>query len=328
MIRLYLRSRKWALAVAAASFLVIFVVYGLYFWQWGPAFYTVLVLTFVLLTAGALDFTVYRRRMYELRLLEKRAAQYLGDLPKTRDPMTAQYLALTAAVERRRRQELQQAEAWAAQARAYYTLWSHQVKTPMAAHALLLRDEKPDRQAMELELLKMGQYVDMALQYQRLDATENDLSVKRHSLDGLVRRTVKRVSPLFIGKQVGLELGELGREVLTDEKWLSFVLEQVLTNAVKYTPPGGKVRVRLAEGPCTLVVEDTGMGIRPEDLPRVFEWGYTGAAGRMEQRATGIGLALCRMAMDLLGHTIRLESAPGAGTRVYLELGREALPVE
>ena len=328
MIRLYCRSRKWAAAVAALCYALLFVIYGLYAVRWAPVLYTALVTLFVLLAAAAADFTVYRRRMEELALLEKRAEHFLGPLPEGQEPMRARYFALAAAVERRRRKDVAAATAAAKQGRDYYTLWSHQVKTPIAAMSLLLQDEHPDRQAMELELLKMGQYVDMALQYQRLEATENDLAMGKHQLDALVRRAVRQVSPLFIGKQVGLELDALNREVLTDEKWLAFVLEQLLTNAVKYTPPGGRVRLYLGEGPCTLVVADTGIGIRPEDLPRVFEWGYTGGNGRMEQRSTGIGLALCRRVMDLLGHGIRLESSVGAGTRVYLDLSRAGLPIE
>ncbi len=328
MLKNYWKSRKWAALLAAVCGLLILAVYGLYGLQWGPAVYTLLVLGAVLLTAAAVDYTAYRRRMEEVTLLERRAGQFLGPLPEVRDPLEARYLALTAAVERRRREELSAAGGAAAKAREYYTLWSHQIKTPIAAMTLLLRDPQPDRQAMELELLKIGQYVDMVLQYQRLESAENDLMFRRHDMDSLVRRAVRQVSPLFIGRRVKLELGALHREVLTDEKWLVFVLEQLLTNAVKYTPADGTVRVYFTDGPCTLAVEDTGIGIRPEDLPRVFEWGYTGAAGRMERRATGIGLALCRKSMDMLGHGIRLESEAGKGTRVLLELSRAKLLLE
>ena len=104
------------------------------------------------------------------------------------------------------------------------------------------------------------------------------------------------------------------------EKWLVFVLEQVLTNAVKYTRKG-KISIYLdPEKEKTLVVEDTGMGIRPEDLPRIFEWGYTGYNGRIKNRATGIGLALCRQTMEMLGHRISAKSEPGKGTCIYLDL--------
>ena len=117
-------------------------------------------------------------------------------------------------------------------------------------------------------------------------------------------------------------------EALTDEKWLCFILEQLLTNAVKYTKEGGTVTLSLSEkDPETLVVADTGIGILPEDLPRVFEWGYTGYNGRMDKRSTGIGLALCRQAANLLGHKLAIESAVGKGTKVFLTLSRPNLPI-
>ena len=156
MIRLYCRSRKWAAAVAALCYALLFVIYGLYAVRWAPVLYTALVTLFVLLAAAAADFTVYRRRMEELALLEKRAEHFLGPLPEGQEPMRARYFALAAAVERRRRKDVAAAAAAAKQGRDYYTLWSHQVKTPIAAMSLLLQDEHPDRQAMELELLKMG----------------------------------------------------------------------------------------------------------------------------------------------------------------------------
>lgn len=114
-------------------------------------------------------------------------------------------------------------------------------------------------------------------------------------------------------------------EVLTDEKWLVFVLEQILSNALKYTK-SGSIHIYLSpDAPKTLVIEDTGIGIAPEDLPRIFEKGYTGCNGRADKRSTGIGLYLCRQIMEKLSHTIRIESEMGAGTKVYLGLDTVSL---
>lgn len=133
-------------------------------------------------------------------------------------------------------------------------------------------------------------------------------------------KSPEKTGVLFRRTKLALELGNLQTDVLTDEKWLVFVLEQVLTNAVKYTRKG-KISIYLdPEKEKTLVVEDTGMGIRPEDLPRIFEWGYTGYNGRIKNRATGIGLALCRQTMEMLGHRISAKSEPGKGTCIYLDL--------
>lgn len=327
MLLLYAKSRRFAIVLIAACMGLLWALYGLYYAESGPAIYTLIVLGALIAAAATFDFLAYRRRYWEIAHLTRQAARFTGPLPQVSDPLQAQYLALTAAVEQRRCRERSERARAFEQARLYYTRWSHQVKTPLAALSLLLQDEAPDAEAMGREVLKLSQYVDMALQYQRLAASENDLVLRRCDVGALMRRAARDLSPLFIGKRVRLELGALARTVLTDEKWLSFVLEQVLTNAVKYTPAGGVVRIFFSEGD-TLCVSDTGIGIPPEDIPRVFEWGYTGAAGRLDQRATGVGLALCKRTMDLLGHRIAIESAPGQGTTVLLDLSRPELSVE
>ena len=109
--------------------------------------------------------------------------------------------------------------------------------------------------------------------------------------------------------------------MLTDSKWLAFVLEQLLTNAIKYTPERRRIALRL-EGR-TLLLQDSGIGIRAEDLPRIFEKGFTGCNGREEQHSTGLGLYLCRRILDKLGHPIRISSTPGQGTRVELDFSDE-----
>ena len=194
---------------------------------------------------------------------------------------------------------------------------------------LLLRDPQPDRQAMELELLKIGQYVDMVLGYLRIGSIHADLSPQEVPLEALVRESVKKVSTLFIHqKSTTLQISSLPGTVLTDKKWFSFVLEQILTNAAKYTLRG-TVRVYLAkDSPDTLVVEDTGLGIRAEDLPRIFERGFTGYNGRGGQRSTGLGLYLCHEVLQRLGHTISIRSEPGKGTAVCICFARGTLVVE
>ena len=128
-------------------------------------------------------------------------------------------------------------------------------------------------------------------------------------------------------KRLKLEYEPGDITVLTDEKWLCFLLEQLLSNALKYTPEGGKISIFL-EGETNLVIADTGIGIAPEDLPRVFEKGFTGNNGRMDKKATGIGLYLCRRVTNLLGHTISIASEPGVGTQVLLGLGRPQFDIE
>ena len=195
-----------------------------------------------------------------------------------------------------------------------------------AARLLLQEDPGAVGTEVEVELLKIEQYVDMVLGYLRLDSESTDYVLRDTDLDGLLRQAVRKFARMFILKKITLDFRETGRTVLTDGKWLSFVVEQVLSNALKYTPAGGRIRI-YGDGE-TLVIADSGIGIRPEDLPRVFEKGFTGYNGREDKKSTGIGLYLCRRVMDRLNHGISIVSRPGQGTLVRLDLSRGRRVVE
>ena len=128
----------------------------------------------------------------------------------------------------------------------------------------------------------------------------------------MIRSSVRRFSGDFIGKRLTLEYEPITFSFVTDEKWFSLIAEQLLSNAIKYTPTGGTITVRSTDTAFT--VSDTGIGIAPEDLPRIFERGFTGANGRLDDHATGIGLYLCRQICDRLGYTIHVTSTPRAGS--------------
>ena len=262
-------------------------------------------------------FARYYRRHAALRMLRAQCATKLAALPAPRDILEKDYGDIIAALERNRLSAAADAAHREADATEYYTLWSHQIKTPLAAMRLLLQESPdiPGRSAFAQELFKAEQYVDMVLGYLRIGSIHADLSPQEVPLEALVRESVKKVSTLFIHqKSTTLQISSLPGTVLTDKKWFSFVLEQILTNAAKYTPRG-TVRVYLAkDSPDTLVVEDTGLGIRAEDLPRIFERGFTGYNGRGGQRSTGLGLYLCHEVLQRLGHTISIRSEPGKGT--------------
>ncbi len=190
---------------------------------------------------------------------------------------------------------------------------------------LLLQSGAPDGALLKGELFAMEKYVDLVLTYQRLGSDSTDLVLRDCELDGIIRGAVKEYARLFILKKLTLSFTPTGLTVLTDEKWLGFVIGQLLSNALKYTGQGG-VSV-YAQGQ-QLVIEDTGVGIPETELPRIFERSFTGENGRAAERATGLGLYLCKRACDLLGHGIRAESETGRGTRMILDLTRPDLPAE
>ena len=209
----------------------------------------------------------------------------------------------------------------------YYTVWAHQIKTPIAAMRLLLQDADTDEQRALLEQVQsVEQYVEMVLGYLRLESPSSDYVIRNYALDDIVRQAVRKYASQFIRRRLRLEYTPLNVSVITDEKWLLFVIEQVLSNALKYTR-SGSVSIML-EAPKTLCIRDTGIGIASEDLPRVFEKGFTGCNGRTDKRATGIGLYLCRRILEKLGHTIAITSTVGEGTTVRICLQQDALEVE
>lgn len=210
----------------------------------------------------------------------------------------------------------------------YYTVWAHQIKTPIASMHLSLQevDSAFSRELTE-ELQQIEQYVEMVLCYLRLDSAATDYVIQKQDLDILIRQAIRKFASQFIRRKIKLEYEPCSFTVLTDEKWLLFVLEQIISNAIKYSRDGGTVYITMDE-PGILCIGDSGIGIAPEDLPRIFEKGYTGYNGRSNKKASGIGLYLCRRICTNLRHGITAKSALGRGTVISLDLNRNELELE
>ena len=266
-------------------------------------------------------FRKYYQKCRTLRQMQQEIVITTRHLPPPEDASEQAYQELVELLYQKQQELTQEWRVRYSDMMEYYTAWTHQMKTPIAAmHLLLQEEETPVSKELQGELFQVEQYVQMALQYLRMERMNTDLVFEKQELDDLIHQAVRKYAPLFIRRKIALQYEDVHCQILTDEKWLEFVLEQVLSNALKYTRKG-KIKIYMdPQSPKTLVIEDTGIGIAPEDLPRVFERGYTGYNGRTDKRSTGIGLYLCRQIMDRLSHTIWIESEMGVGTRVYLGL--------
>lgn len=322
----WLRARRLAAAVGLLGAGVSVLVFWLYGLPGEGLVYTLVLWAAGFSVLGGVDFFRFRRCHRDLEKLHKEILVTAENLPRPGCLIEEDYQSLLRLLESTLRERQAQADQAMADQLAYYTLWVHQIKTPIAAMDLLLQQGERGP-AAQAELFKISQYVDMALQYVRLDGTTRDLHLSQVSLDQVIRQVVRKYAKLFILKKIRLDFRETGLTVLSDEKWLAFLLEQLLSNALKYTPEGGQVAI-FGEPREILVIADTGIGIAPEDLPRVFERGFTGQNGRLDKKATGIGLYLCRRVTELLGHTLSITSAPGKGTQVRVGLRRPDLTVE
>ncbi len=324
MLRAYL-LRQWKLVVLLAGFAVLnWGVFWLYRLPGEPLLYAWALCLALGLVMFAVGYFRFVQRHRELEWLLRKAGENALPLPPARGLLERDYQALLQAVCGSRAALSVENNSRLQDMTDYYTLWAHQIKTPIAAMHLLLQ-ETPCPE-MEAELLKIEQYVEMVLGYLRLGSASTDYVFRERELDPLLRQAVRKYARLFILKKISLDLRETGRTVLTDEKWLSFVIEQLLSNALKYTPEGGRIRI-YGDGE-TLVIADNGIGIQEEDLPRVFEKGFTGFNGRENRKSTGIGLYLCREVLDRLNHGISIASRPGQGTLVRLDLGRRPRVIE
>lgn len=301
----------------AAVFAAVFALYGL---PVRAAFYPAGLCGMLLLGWAAWRFAHVRRRCRELSRLDPSQPDAL---PLPDGPLEAAYQSVLRAAVREQTETRRAIEQHYTGMLEYYTLWAHQIKTPIASMRLNLQNEDgPLSRQLSEDVTRVEQYVEMALMFLRLDESGTDYVLRECDLDRMIRQAIRRLSSQFIRKRLRLDYRPLSVLVVTDEKWLGFVIEQLLTNALKYTE-SGEISIFL-ESPKTLCVRDTGIGIAPEDLPRVFEKGFTGLNGRQYQRASGIGLYLCRRICERLGHRIAAESEPGKGTtlRVYLDQHR------
>ncbi|HML49138.1 MAG TPA: sensor histidine kinase [Clostridia bacterium] len=324
----YLKDRRKAIAVFGLFALVFAVSFALYRLPLGAVLYAASLCAFFGLLILIRDIRAYWTAHRRMEALGRGSALSADDLPPPRGLSEEDHQAILRRLlmdKARLESELQGRYTDLVE---YYTAWVHQIKTPIASmHLTLQQEDSPMGRDISENLRQIEQYVEMVLCYLRLDSPSTDYVFREYDLDGILKQALRKFATQFIHRKIRLRYEPVRFKVLTDEKWLLFVIEQLLSNALKYTPSGGTVTLALEE-PGVLSVRDTGIGIAPEDLPRIFDKGYTGYNGRADKKASGIGLYLCKRICSNLRHGISAESAPGNGTVVRLNLNREKLEIE
>ena len=301
-------------------FLVIFWLYRLPLDAVGYAF---LICTFIGSIGALIDFWHFYKQHRTLVDLQKRVMLSIDELPEATNQSEEDYQKLIKVIHQDKIDLITQKDHDYEEMMEYYTLWAHQIKTPIAAMRLLLSDKEESE--CEEELFKIEQYVEMVLTYLKVDHQGNDFQFEFVDIDSCIKQCIRKYAKLFIRKKLQLNYEARSLQVLTDEKWLCFVIEQLLSNAIKYTP-SGYVNIEVKDE--MLIIEDSGIGIQKEDLPRVFEKGFTGYNGRKDKKSSGIGLYLVKQVCNRLGHKISIESELGKYTRVMIDLRHIDLEVE
>lgn len=322
----YLKERRFAavlFCVFVGIFAVVFALYGL---PMAALLYPALLCLLLGMLLTAARFCSYckrhKRRQETLKSIELDFAR----LPEGTTLAEEDCRQMLLALGRINNAHLTESRAREQESFDYYTTWVHQIKTPISVMRMILRSEDTDEhRELSAELFRIEQYVEMVLSYLRLGGEVNDFVFHELELDGVIRQAVHKFAPLFVRKRIRLCYEPTDARVLTDEKWLLFIIEQLLSNAIKYTVSG---EVRITVESKVLKISDTGIGIAPEDLPRIFERGFTGYNGRSDKKSTGLGLYLCSQAAQKLSISLKAESAVGVGSVFSLDLSSRPLQVE
>lgn len=327
VIRGYIKQNIKVIFLFIVFALVFGIVFSLYDLEIEAIYYSVMLCSFIGLIYICINFINYYKKHIQLYKLQNEISISLENLPSPKTLMEEDYTNLILTLNKEYKTYISKSDIAKSDMIDYYTMWVHQIKTPISAIKLLIQTSESEISSdLSSELFKIEQYVEMVLSYIRLGSNKNDFVLKEYDLDNIIRQAIRKYAPLFIRKKINLDFQPTNYKVLTDEKWLVFVIEQLLSNAIKYTNKG-KISIYPLEDK-KLVIEDTGIGISKEDIPRIFDKGFTGYNGRTDKKATGLGLYLCKNILDKLSHKISIESEVGVKTKVILDLSMINVNIE
>lgn len=269
----------------------------------------------------------YRRSFYLKlqQLIESKQEDFHVAMPESQNQEQSLYIQLIQKVHVNHAEQLQKLIREKRDHQDFIMSWVHEVKLPIAASHLLIDNSSEKKldivvDKLEDELIKIDNFVEQALYYSRIDSFSKDYFITDVSLNIIIKNSVKRYAKLFITKRIRFQLEEGQPFVQSDSKWLVFIINQIITNALKYTHEDGDISFLMEEDSKEkrLLIQDTGIGIKEEDLQRVFERGFTGSNGRIHTKSTGMGLYLAKQMAIKLGHDISIQSEEGMYTRVII----------
>ncbi len=329
MIYLYIKEKIKIIVSFLIFILIFFNVYLLYHVSLEPVLYASLLTCTLAFLFSVYDFyKFYNKHVYLCDILNG-VEEKLDNLPENKSLIEKDYQSIIISLHKNTLELEHKVNSNYSEMIDYYTMWVHQIKTPISALYMILQsmDSSEYKKIMNQELFKIEEYVEMVLNYLRLESMSDDLRLEEYCLNEIVHDVVKKYAVIFINKKISLDLEELDYKMITDKKWINFVLEQILSNALKYTN-NGKISVYMDKKRTdTLIIKDTGIGIKKEDIFRVFERGFTGYNGRMNKKSTGIGLYLCKEILNNLSNKIFITSEVGKGTEVAIDFSRKNIEI-
>lgn len=318
---------KRKLFTVSASFLLIFIIiFFLYDVPIEAALYAGGLCAVLGVGVILISFAKFKKRCHERRNLLDNILLSTEKMPEPITKAEDDYIKMIDKLRHANSDALRRYDLERSESIDYFATWVHQIKTPIAVMRMILQSEDTEENRELLsELFRIEQYAQMALSYFRLDAASSDFVFAEYDLDSIVRNAIRKFAPQFVRKRISLKFTPSEEKILTDEKWLTFIIEQLLSNSIKYTESGS---ITISCENSILSISDTGIGIAQEDLPRIFEKGFTGYNGRADKKSTGIGLYLCKKAAQKLSHKIYAKSEPGVGSTFFIDMKIERLNPE
>lgn len=308
----YIKKKMNTISVLLILYFLLAISFILYHLPLEAVLYPIAICTFITVVIGLLDCHIARKKHNKLVELARVPENILEELRFFNSINDTDYKEIIEACLDENRELRTKNKRQNGDMTDYYTAWAHQIKTPISSMRITLQNEDSSlSRIISDDLSRIEQYVDMVMCYIRLDSDSTDYVFREYDLDNIVKQSLRKTSEQFILRGIRLCYEPLNCKAVTDEKWLMFVFEQILSNALKYTK-SGTISIYMQDR--SLCIRDTGIGIKPEDLPRIFEKGYTGMTGRNDKKASGLGLYLCKRICKNLGHEISAESEVGVGT--------------